>query len=58
MIHPVIAEMLMEKDRLKLESLADGHWRRQEAENGRSRPMRRVTGALWSLAFKRMRRML
>lgn len=58
MIHPVIAEMLMEKDRLKLESLADGHWRRQEPVIGKSRPVRNGKETLWSLAVKKTRRLL
>ncbi|MFD1773905.1 hypothetical protein [Paenibacillus rhizophilus] len=58
MIHPAIAEMLMEKDRQKLECLADRQWRRQEAVNGKSRHVRRERGTLWSLAFKRIRRTL
>ncbi|WP_025690796.1 hypothetical protein [Paenibacillus zanthoxyli] len=58
MNHPAIAEMLVEKNRKELECLADRQWRIQAAENVKSRPLKRERGTLWSLALKRISRML
>ncbi|QWU16429.1 hypothetical protein [Paenibacillus sophorae] len=57
-IHPAIAEMLVEKNRKELECLADRQWRVQAAENEKSRQLQRERGNIWSLALKRIRRTL